>query len=248
MINHGKEINMSKQKSRFEYVKDDIPEEIPEEDMHVRMQHVFGIEAEPDMLTEKQIEDAGTYYQRNFEKGLQERIDTVAVHMGRKSPVVTCDKCGYYLATNQVVKAPFCLKRNQVLFGLIGCDEGEERKIDIITEKQWDETPDTEKPQLYKADSGKAELRLAPSQIMHYIAIAKKFGNDKYKAPDSWLTVDPYRWVDAMLRHALAFAADPNSVDEESGLPHLFHLDCNCAFLSEFYKRGAFNDDNSKPR
>jgi Domain of unknown function (DUF5664) len=97
-----------------------------------------------------------------------------------------------------------------------------------------------EKPQTYKADAGKAELSLAPSQIMHYIAIAKKYGNEKYGAPDSWLTVDPTRWIDAMLRHALAFAENPNSVDEESGLPHLFHLDCNCAFLSEFYKRGAF--------
>ena len=34
----------------------------------------------------------------------------------------------------------------------------------------------------------------------------------------------------------LAFAENPTGADEESGLPHLWHLACNVAFLCEMYK------------
>ena len=33
-----------------------------------------------------------------------------------------------------------------------------------------------------------------------------------------------------------AFAENPTGADEESGLPHLWHLACNVAFLCEMYK------------
>lgn len=113
----------------------------------------------------------------------------------------------------------------------------------LINEKQRD---DYKAEQLYKADVGKPELRLVPPNIMYHIAIVKKYGNDKYKVPDSWKTVNPDRYTDAMLRHALAFAEDPYSVDEESGIPHLFHLACNVAFHSYFYDNGMYPPKEEK--
>lgn len=93
-----------------------------------------------------------------------------------------------------------------------------------------------EMDQSIKADAGKAELRLVPMAIMYAIASIRTYGNKKYSDPDSWKRVAPERYIDAMLRHATAFAEDPLSKDEESGLPHLHHLACNVAFLCDMYK------------
>lgn len=84
-----------------------------------------------------------------------------------------------------------------------------------------------------KADAGKLELDLVPTQIIREIARIRMYGTEKYKDPDNWKNVETRRYVNAMLRHALAFWADPNGVDIESGLPHLSHLACNVAFLCE---------------
>ena len=95
------------------------------------------------------------------------------------------------------------------------------------------------KDQNAKADAGKPKLSLVPPQIITDIAVIREYGNNKYGDSESWKTVAPSRYIDAMLRHAIAFAENPNSVDEESGYPNLWHLSCNCAFLAEFYKKGV---------
>ena len=105
--------------------------------------------------------------------------------------------------------------------------------------KQAQETLDTlmaEHDQMIKADAGKEELRLVPMEIMRNIATIRTYGNNKYKDPESWRRVAPERYIDAMMRHAIAFVENPTSVDEESKLPHLHHLACNVAFLCEMYK------------
>lgn len=38
------------------------------------------------------------------------------------------------------------------------------------------------------------------------------------------------------MRHVVAYLGDPHGVDEESGLPHLWHMACNIAFLIELEK------------
>jgi hypothetical protein len=98
--------------------------------------------------------------------------------------------------------------------------------------------------QTIKADAGKEQLRLVPMQIMRDIAVVREYGNNKYKDPESWKRVDPNRYLDAFMRHAIAFIEDPLSVDEESGIPHLKHIACNVAFLSWFFKEGAFDGKN----
>jgi len=84
-----------------------------------------------------------------------------------------------------------------------------------------------------KADAGKARLTLAPRRIIWDIAAVREYGNRKYGDPENWRTVDPERYRDAAYRHWLAYLDDPQGVDEESGLPHLWHLACNIAFLCE---------------
>lgn len=87
-----------------------------------------------------------------------------------------------------------------------------------------------------KADAGKPRPSLVPTQIIHDIARVREYGNQKYGDPENWKTVEMERYVDAMFRHLLAFVADPEGRDEESGLPHLWHLETNAAFLSEMLK------------
>lgn len=84
-----------------------------------------------------------------------------------------------------------------------------------------------------KADAGKPRLTLVPRQIIFDIAKVREYGCAKYKDPDNWKRVSAERYRDAAYRHFMAYLDDPASMDEESGLPHLWHLACNIAFLCE---------------
>lgn len=87
-----------------------------------------------------------------------------------------------------------------------------------------------------KADDGKPQCRLVPSEIVRNIAVIREYGSRKYKDKESWRSVSVERYQNAMYRHLLAYIDDPKGVDEESGLPHLWHLACNVAFLCELHK------------
>lgn len=95
--------------------------------------------------------------------------------------------------------------------------------------------------QTAKADGGKARLTLVPRKILFDIARIREYGNKKYGDPENWRSVEPERYKDAMMRHMCAYLDDPDGVDEESGLPHLWHLACNIAFLCEME-----NNDKAK--
>ena len=84
-----------------------------------------------------------------------------------------------------------------------------------------------------KKDAGKPQLTLVPQQILYDIARVREFGIEKYHERDSWKRVDIQRYRDAAYRHFLAYLADPQGVDEESGLTHLSHLAFNIAFLCD---------------
>lgn len=84
-----------------------------------------------------------------------------------------------------------------------------------------------------KADADKLRLTLVPRQIIRDIAAIRAYGCEKYGDPDNWRKVEPERFRNAAFRHFLAYLDDPASVDEESGLPALWHLACNVAFLCE---------------
>lgn len=84
-----------------------------------------------------------------------------------------------------------------------------------------------------KADAGKPRLTLVPQQIIWDIAKVREFGTEKYKDPDNWKRVEIERYRDAAFRHMLRYLADPHGYDDESGLPHLYHLATNISFLCE---------------
>lgn len=90
--------------------------------------------------------------------------------------------------------------------------------------------------QTAKADAGKLQISLVPTQIIRDIAEVRMYGNAKYGSPDNWKTVDLARYIDALLRHTLAFVDDIDSVDAESGIPHYRHMACNMAFICEMMR------------
>ena len=87
--------------------------------------------------------------------------------------------------------------------------------------------------QTIKADAGKPRLSLVPPAIIEAVGAVRTYGAQKYPDPDSWRKVSVERYRDALLRHLCEYLRDPASVDEESGLPHLWHCSCNIAFLLE---------------
>ena len=95
----------------------------------------------------------------------------------------------------------------------------------------------TEYNQSAKADKGKIRPTLVPTDAIIGIARIREYGCNKYPegGEDNWMKVEPIRYVDALLRHALEFKDDPFGVDAESGLPHLWHIGCNYAFLCKLY-------------
>lgn len=84
-----------------------------------------------------------------------------------------------------------------------------------------------------KADAGKPQLTLVPRAILPAIARVREYGTKKYGDPENWRQVDKQRYRDAAFRHLLSYLDDPTGNDEESGLPHLWHVACNVAFLCE---------------
>lgn len=82
-----------------------------------------------------------------------------------------------------------------------------------------------------KADAGKPRLTLVPPEIIWAIAEVREYGCRKYGDPENWKRVSPQRYRDAMFRHMMAYLAAYHGKDPESGLPHLYHLACNVAFL-----------------
>lgn len=88
-----------------------------------------------------------------------------------------------------------------------------------------------------KRDDGKLKISLVPMQIVRDIAEVRMYGTEKYGDPDNWRKVELLRYIDALLRHIIAFVEDPNGVDEESGIKHYKHAACNMAFISEMMRK-----------
>ena len=85
----------------------------------------------------------------------------------------------------------------------------------------------------YKADKGKPRLFLVPPSLIEAVGIVRTYGVQKYGEEQGWRKVEPWRYRDALMRHLVAYMREPQGTDEESGLPHLWHVACNVAFLIE---------------
>ena len=86
--------------------------------------------------------------------------------------------------------------------------------------------------QTVKADAGKLRPTLVPCGIIKAVAAVREYGCRKYHDPENWKKVEKERYKDALYRHWLAYLSGEEK-DKESGLPHLWHLACNAAFLIE---------------
>lgn len=96
--------------------------------------------------------------------------------------------------------------------------------------------------QTIKADAGKPRLSLVPPEIIRAIARVREYGVNKYGDKENWKEVEIERYRDAAYRHLIAYIDKPSGRDEESNLPHLWHLACNIAFLCELEERNNNNE------
>lgn len=87
-----------------------------------------------------------------------------------------------------------------------------------------------------KQDKGKLKLSLVPLEIVKCIARVREMGLLKYPDRDSWKRIETERIREAAFRHFLLYMEEPYGTDAESGLPHLWHLASNIAFLCELEK------------
>ena len=103
------------------------------------------------------------------------------------------------------------------------------KEFDIhLEEANMDKPPD----QQAKADAGKPRPTLVPVSLIEAVTAVRMYGNEKYHDPENWRQVKPQRYQDALYRHWLSYLKG-EQCDPESGLPHLWHLACNAAFLIE---------------
>ena len=83
-----------------------------------------------------------------------------------------------------------------------------------------------------KHDEGKPRPTLVPVSLIKAVTAVREYGCAKYSDPENWRKVEPQRYRDALYQHWLAYLSGEKT-DQESGLPHLWHLACNAAFLIE---------------
>lgn len=86
-----------------------------------------------------------------------------------------------------------------------------------------------------KHDGGKLRLSLVPAEAIEAIGAVMTHGAEKY-GKASYKQVAPERYRDALMRHVCKWLKDPHGKDEDSGMPHLWHIITNAAFLCELDK------------
>lgn len=100
-------------------------------------------------------------------------------------------------------------------------------------------------------NANKLKLSLVPSSLKRAIASvlqtsAKEFGG-KYPMHNWRLGLPWTDTMDSLERHLEAFK-DGEDLDPDSGLPHVYHIACNAAFLVEYYEKHKALDDRFKPK
>ena len=87
-----------------------------------------------------------------------------------------------------------------------------------------------------KYDEGKPRPSLVPVEGIEAIMHVREFEKAKYADAEYWRKVPREKWLDALLRHVLHIWDNPLAIDDESGLPALWHVITNAAFLCAAYK------------
>lgn len=87
-----------------------------------------------------------------------------------------------------------------------------------------------------KYDDGKPRPSLVPVEGIEAIMQVREFDKVKYSDAEDWRKVPREEWLDALLRHVLHIWDNPLALDDESGLPALWHVITSAAFLCAAYK------------
>lgn len=97
-----------------------------------------------------------------------------------------------------------------------------------------------------KFDSGKPDWSLVPFESLEGMVRVLEFGAKKY-AGWNWTTGGGFKWtrvIGSSLRHLFAFARGEDN-DPESGLSHIYHVQCNMLFLAHYIgNKEKFNKDD----
>jgi hypothetical protein len=86
-----------------------------------------------------------------------------------------------------------------------------------------------------KDDLSKLPVELVPVEAIEAIAKVMDFGRKKY-TENGWKSVPQAyrRYLGALLRHSYALLRG-EVMDNDSGMPHIYHIACNAAFLCWFH-------------
>ena len=96
-----------------------------------------------------------------------------------------------------------------------------------------------------KFDSGKRRVDLVPTEAINALADILTEGSVKYGEHNWRHGMDWSRVYGAAQRHMLAFWGG-DDIDEESGMPHLWHALTNMAFLVSYQAMRVGRDDRWK--
>ena len=96
-----------------------------------------------------------------------------------------------------------------------------------------------------KFDSGKLRMDLVPTEAINALAAILAAGAVKYGEHNWRKGMDWSRVYGAAQRHLLAFWGG-DDIDEESGMPHLWHALTNLAFLVSYQAMSVGRDDRWK--
>lgn len=104
--------------------------------------------------------------------------------------------------------------------------------------------------QTYKQDQGKLPVSAVPAALIEAVAEIRRYGLTKYPGRYGYRSVSPDRILEAMERHMVAMWDPENMLkrDPESGLPHLWHVACNAAFLCDLLHADLMACVDHQPR
>lgn len=112
-----------------------------------------------------------------------------------------------------------------------------------VNEEELEEIVDeSRKTQGIRYNTGKLPFELIPPEVEVALVKVLKMGAEKY-APRNWEKGLSWTETYGSLRRHLNKWMGGEDVDEESGMPHLYHVLANAAFLVTFHDRGTGTDD-----
>ena len=90
-----------------------------------------------------------------------------------------------------------------------------------------------------KDTKGKYMPHLVLPALEEAVARVREYGVKKYGSEDGWRLNSIQEFADAAGRHYNKTRLDPLAIDEQSGLPHVAAIACNCMFILQLIKEDA---------